>query len=165
MEYTFLSKEKDKDVEICENLCLLAPVIVKNCLPFNIDVKVPGRRDREFFILKGEESYFLSYDLVDAFEMDFKIDGYEYSHLKIDPKTVGSEVKVRMKDIDGTNLKIFIKVEREKAGFELILYSKVCIMNYTGLNFELFTSSNGFKRRLSGQKCVNKSFILTNKAK
>lgn len=164
MEYTFLSKSFDPDVEICCNLNLLAPVIVRNCLPFNIDVKVPSRKDRDYYILKGDHAYFLSYDLKDSFEMDFKIDGYEYSKVKIDPFDVGNEIKVKFKDIEGVDLTLFIKVERERAGFEFILYSKILIMNYTGLNFDMFTSSKSFRKRVSGQKTVSKHLLMTEKA-
>lgn len=165
MEYTFLSKEVDSDVNICYNLNLLPPVIVKNCLPCNINVKVPSRRDREFFILKGEESYFLSYDLVDVFEIDLKLDGFEYTTVKIDAKNPGSEVKIKMKDENGNNLSLFARIEKQRAGFEMVIYSKVCVHNYTGLDFELSTTYNGFKRRLAGQHSANKTFTLASKAK
>ena len=158
-----MSKQKDTDVNICSNLCLLAPVIMRNCLPFNIDVKIPNSK-QEFFILKGEEAYFLSYDLIEIFEMQLKIDGFEYTEIKIDPTNVGNEIKIRMRDIEGVNLTLFIKIERERAGFELILYSKVCILNYTGMNLEFFTSSKNFKTRIAGQKLIGRNCMLTNKA-
>lgn len=124
-------------------------------MPFNIDVKVPSSK-QEFYILKGEEAYFLSYDLVEIFEMQVKMDGYEYTSIRINPATVGNEVKIRMQDMEGVNLNLFIKIERERAGFELIIYSKVCIVNYTDLAFEFFTSSRNFRTRLAGQKLANK---------
>lgn len=62
LSYTFLEKIRDQDVDICYNLTLLPPIILRNCLPFNIDVKVPGSR-QEYYILKDEDAYFLSHDL------------------------------------------------------------------------------------------------------
>jgi hypothetical protein len=163
LSYTFLSKQVDKDVDICYNLCLLAPVIMRNCLPFNIDVRLPSSK-QDFYIIKGEEAYFLTYDLIDPIEFKLKIDGFEYTNVKIDPANTSNEIKTKILDFEGTNLTLFIKIERERAGFELILYSKVCIINYTGLNMEFFTISKKIKKRVAGQKVVGKPCLMTSKA-
>lgn len=163
LSYTFLSKQVDKDVDICYNLNLLAPVIMRNCLPFNIDVKLPTS-NQEYYILKGEEAYFLAYDLIETFVIKMKMDGFDYTTIKIDPKTVGNEIKFNITDFEGVELTLFVKVERERAGFELILYSKVLIINYTGLSIGLQTVSKGFKKQVAGQKLIGKPCMMTNKA-
>lgn len=154
--YTFLSKTRDSDVHTCHNLNLLVPIIVKNCLPFNIDVTVPGSR-QTYFIIKGEESYFMSHDLVESFVMQLKIDGFKFTRVVVDPQTKETEKKVKIKDIDGLTLTLFININRDRAGLELLLYSKVSIINYTGLNLDLYTSFRGFKTRVAGQKVVGRS--------
>jgi hypothetical protein len=140
LSYTFLCKQRDDEVEICYNLALQTPIIIKNCLPFNIDIKTP-RSKHTLFILKGEESHFLNYDLIEPFAAEISIDGFEYTSLVIDPRTVGDEVKLKIKDIDKIQLTLFVKIQKERAGLELIIYNKVSILNYAGLNFEFFTSS------------------------
>lgn len=57
-----------------------------------------------------------------------------------------------------------MKIERARAGLELILYSKVSIINYTSLNFDFYTSLNAFKKRVPGQKVVGRRVLMTDKA-
>ena len=163
LTYTFMSKSRDKDVNICYNLNLLCPIVLKNCLPFNIDVFVPGQKQTNY-ILKGEEAYFLSHDLIEPFEMQLKMDGFMYSKVNIDPQTRDTEYKVKIKDLDGLNLTLFIRIQRERAGLELILYSKVSIINFTGLKFDFFTSTKTFRKRVPGQKVVDRNIFMASKA-
>ena len=158
-----MSKSRDKDVNICFNLNLLCPIMLKNCLPFNIDAIIPGQK-QTYYILKGEEAYFLSHDLIEPFEMQIKMDGFQFSRVFVDPQTRDTEHKVRIRDIDGLNLSLFIKIQRERAGLELILYSKVSIMNLTGLRFDFFTSTKAFKKRVPGQKVTDRHILMASKA-
>ena len=162
MSYTFLSKTRDEDVDIWFNLNLLPPVIVRNCLPFNIDVRMLSGR-QEKFILKGEEVWFVCHDLTELFELEIKLDWFEYTTIAIDPRNNSNEIKIKMTDIEGFNLTLLAKIERERAGIELILYNKVNIINYTGLNFEFFTYSKSFRRRIAGQILAGRYLLMARK--
>ena len=68
-----------------------------------------------------------------------------------------------MTDIEGVNLNLIAKIYRERAGIELILYNKVNIINYTGLNFEFFTHLKNFKRRVAGYILAGRYLLMARK--
>ena len=76
MSYTFLSKTRDEDVDICFNLNLIPPVIIRNWFSFNIDVRMQSER-QEKFILKGEEIWFVCHYLTVLFELEIKPNWFE----------------------------------------------------------------------------------------
>ena len=68
-----------------------------------------------------------------------------------------------MTDIEDVSLNLFAKIEWERAGIELILYNKANIINYTELDFEFFTHSINFKRRVAVQILARRYLLMTRK--
>lgn len=126
----------------CFDILLIPPIRIKNGLPVQMHISLPGQ-NIEFIQEKAEEKHISFYSPDEVIQLGVKLDGYnkELVAIKFLKKSYEKHIQLQSTDNKSSTLNLYANFSDDKSGCYITFYAKTCFINACSTPLHIYNTS------------------------